>query len=172
MLEDMSLSLNMMIGNSKGIAEYLLNGAIIPDGASKKELADKMASMLDKRLYKANVNLKSTSYTQSVFDSVMKELNIIPNADDSNLMKATLQRIKTSREICDITETTSSKTTDIKDLAAGLTSSFKAHPVETAKAIAPVAAWAGNNKEQAMNTLFQMISKTPSATANKKTKTA
>lgn len=56
-----------------------------------------MSSMLDEKLYNANINLKSTACTQAVFDEIMKELNIIPNVDDSNLMKATLQKIKTSR---------------------------------------------------------------------------
>jgi len=157
MLGDMALTLNMLIGNSEGIAEYLLKGATIPEGADRAQLAKQIASMLDERLYKANINLKSTAYVQGTFDSIMKELNIIPNVDDSNLMKATLQRIKTSREIASITGYGSPKSIDIKDLLRGLSKSFRSNPKETIKTIIPVLKWAKNHDKQMLDTFFQMI---------------
>ncbi len=164
MLKDMTLTLNMLIGNSEGIVDYLLSGATLPSGANREELAKQMATMLDERLYKAGINLKSTSYTQDTFNSIMKELNIIPNVDDSNLMKATLQRIKTSREIASITGYGSPKSIDIKDLLKGLALSFKENPSETVKSIAPILKWMKNNDSQALETFFQMIS--PGTAAN------
>lgn len=157
MLKDMTLTVNMLIGNSEGIAEYLLNGATLPNGANKQEITKQITAMLDERLYKAGINLKSTSYTQDTFNSIMKELNIIPNVDDSNLMKATLQRIKTSREIASITGYGSPKSIDIKDILKGLSLSFKENPSETIKSVLPILKWAKNNNKQALNTFFQMI---------------
>lgn len=157
MLKDMTLTLNMLIGNSEGIADYLLSGATLPSGASREELSKQMALMLDERLYKAGINLKSTAYTQDTFNSIMKELNIIPNVDDSNLMKATLQRIKTSREIASITGYGSPKSIDIKDLLKGLALSFRENPAETIKSIVPILKWAKNNDRQAFETFFQMV---------------
>ena len=158
-LKDIALSLNMMIGNSQGIADAMLEGATLPNGADKKELSKKFAKLLDERLYHAGVDLKNTQYTQNTINGIMKELNIIPDSGNSNLMKATLQRIETSREINSICGTTSSKVVDIEDLAAGILKSFKVNPKETLKTIKPIIKWAYQNNDQAMITFFQMIMK-------------
>ena len=158
-LQDLSLSASMMIGNSEGIANSVLEGATIPAGADKTELAQKLAQLLDERLYKAGVNLQSTQYTQNTINSIVKELNIVLDSGDSNLMKATLQRIETSRAINRACGTTSSKTVNIKDLAKGILKSFKANPKGTIQTIKPIIKWAYKNNDQAMLTFFQMIMK-------------
>lgn len=158
-LQDIALSLNMMIGNSKGIANAMLEGATLPSGANKAQLSERFAQLLDERLYKANVNLKSTQYTQNTINEIMKELNIIPDSANSNLMKATLQRIETSRAINRICGTSSSKAVDIKDLARGIIKSFKVNPKETWQTIKPIMKWAYQNNDQAMITFFQMVIK-------------
>ena len=158
-LQDIGLSLNMMIGNSKGIAEAMLDGATLPSGADKVQLTEQFAQLLDERLYKAGVNLKSTQYTQNTINGIMKELNIIPNSSNSNLMKATLQRIETSRAINRACGTSASKAVDIKDLMNGILKSFKVNPKETWQTIKPIMQWAYQNNDQAMITFFQMIIK-------------
>lgn len=161
-LQDIGLSINMMFGNSEGIARAMMDGARLPLGANKEVLVKQFAQMLDERLYKAGVNLKSTQYTQNTINGIMKELNIVPNAGNSNLMKATLQRIETSRAINRVCGTSSSKTVDIKDLAAGILKSFKVNPKDTWQTIAPIIKWAYKNNDQAMITFFQMIMKNAS----------
>ncbi len=156
-LQDLGLSINMMFGNSEGIARTMLDGATIPSGADSEALVKQFAEKLDEKLYKAGINLKSTQYTQSTINEIMKELNIIPDAGNSNLMKATLQRIETSRAINRVCGTSSSKVVDIKDLAQGILKSFKANPKETIKTISPIITWAYKNNNQAMITFFQMI---------------
>ena len=158
-LDDIALSINMMFGNSEGIARAMLDGATLPTGADEETIAKQFAQMLDEKLFKAGVNIKNTQYTQNAINSTMKELNIIPNAQNSNLMKATLQRIETSRAINRVCGTSSSKTVDIKDLATGILKSFKANPKETWQTITPIIKWAYKNNDQAMLTFFQMIIK-------------
>ena len=158
-LQDIGLSINMMFGNSEGIARSMMDGATLPAGADEEALVKQFAQMLDDRLYKAGVNLKSTQYTQNTINGIMKELNIVPNAGNSNLMKATLQRIETSRAINRVCGTSSSKAVDIKDLAAGILKSFKVNPKETWQTITPIIKWAYKNNDQAMITFFQMIMK-------------
>lgn len=164
-LDDICLSLNMMLGNSKGVADAMLEGAILPSGASKAEVSEKLAKILDERLYKADVNLKSTQYTQNTINNAMKELNIIVNPNNSNLMKATLQRIETSRAINGVCGTSSSKVVDIKDLARGVLKSLKKDRKGTMKKIIPILKWAKENDDQAMQTFFQMIIKQSTAEA-------
>lgn len=159
-LQDVGLSLNMMIGNSKGIAEAMLDGATIPTGASKEQIAEQFAKLLDERLFKADVNLKNTQYTQNSINQIMKELNIIPNSSNSNLMKATLQRIETARGIRSICGNTGNeKISNIKDLGIALIKAFKTNPKEAWKTIKPILKWAIHNQDQAMITFFQMIMK-------------
>lgn len=158
-LQDIALSLNMMIGNSEGIANSLLEGAILPEGADRAEIVKQFAQLLDEKLYKAGVNLKNTQYTQNTINGIMKELNVIADSGNSNLMKATLQRIETSRAINGVCGTKSSKVVDIKDLASGIIKSFKVNPKETWQTIKPIIKWAYQNNDQAMLTFFQMIMK-------------
>lgn len=158
-LSDICLSLNMMIGNSEGIAESLLSGAILPEGSSKSEMVAKVADLLDERLYKAGINLKDVNYTQSTMMGILKELNIIPDAGNSNLLKANLQRIKTSREIFAVTGTEADKAVDIKDMLKGISQSFKNDKTGTIKALKPIIKWAFENKDQTLITFFQMMFK-------------
>ncbi|MCM1265856.1 MAG: AarF/UbiB family protein, partial [Candidatus Gastranaerophilales bacterium] len=159
-LQDVGLSLNMMIGNSRGIAESMLDGAILPRGTNKAQITERFAKLLDERLYKADVNLKNTQYTQNTINQIMKELNIIPNSSNSNLMKATLQRVETARGIRAICGNTGNeKIANIKDLGIALIKAFKTDPKEAWKTLKPILKWALQNKDQAMVTFFQMIIK-------------
>ena len=158
-LSDMVMSLDMMFGNARGIANAMLEGATIPEGASREELAEQFAKLMNERYYNAGVNLKQTEYTQGVINSIMKELGIIPDAGNSNLMKATLQRIETNRAINNACKTSSSRVIDIKDLAQGLMKSFKASPLQTIKNIMPTVSYCFKNPNQAMRVFFQMILK-------------
>lgn len=158
-LSDISLSLNMMIGNSEGIAASLLKGATLPSGVTQEEMIKQVADLLDERLYKAGVNLKDVNYTQSTMMGILKELNIIPDAGNSNLLKANLQRIKTSREIFAVTGTEANKAVDIKDMLKGIVKSFKANPKETYQTIKPIIKWAFKNSDQSLITFFQMMLK-------------
>lgn len=105
------------------------------------------------RSNKAGVNLKSTQYTQNTINGIMKELNVIADSGNSNLMKATLQRIETSRAINAVCGTKSSK------VVSGIIKSFKVNPTETLQVINPIIKWAYKNNDQAMLTFFQMIMK-------------
>ena len=110
---------------------------------------------MDERLYKAEVNLKNTQYVQNTINGIMKELNIIPNSGNSNLMKATLQRIETLRAINGACGTSSNRVVDIKDLFSGILKSFKINPKETWQTIEPIMKWAYQNNDQAMMTFFK-----------------
>lgn len=158
-LKDIGLSLNMMTGNSKGVAEAMLEGATLPKGISKSEITKQFSDELDKRLFKAGVNLKNVNYTQSTINGILKDLNIIPNASNSNLIKATLQRVKTSRELFAVTDTQSNKLIDMKDLGIGVMKSFKLHPIETLKTIAPILKYAFDNDYDSLVVFLQMLQK-------------
>ena len=151
----------MLIGNSKGTADSLLEGAILPKGSNKEELSAKFAQLLDERLFKAGINLKNTQYSQYVINEIMKELNIVPNAESSNLIKATIQRLETLKAINKACgkENKTIDSDDFKDLARGFLKSLKVNPMQTIKTIAPMVKWAYQNDNQAMITFFQMIIK-------------
>lgn len=159
-LDDIILSLNMMFGNAKSIASAMLDGATLPQDKTQEEILEEFTKLLNERLYNAGVNLKNTTYTQNTINEIMKELNIVPNGANSNLMKATLQRIETLRAINRTCETPSKKSTDIKDLMIGVLKSFKYNPKDTTTSILPIMKWVIQNKDIAMRTFFQMIMKT------------
>lgn len=156
-LQDLNLSLNTMFGNTSGIANFMLDGAVLPNGANKVELANKFAQLLDEKLFKADINLMNVVYTQTTIDGIMKDLNIIPKSSDSNLLKATFQRVKTLREICLATGNQENRVVDMKDLCLGILKSFKTNPKETLKTIKPIIQWACENHNHAMTTAFQMV---------------
>lgn len=158
-LSDISLSLNMLIGNSEGIATSLLDNATLPSGMTQKAAIEQVSSLLDERLYKAGINLKDVNYTQATMMGILSDLNIIPDATNSNLLKANLQRIKTSREIFAVTGTEANKSIDIKDMLTGIKQSFKVDPKGTMKTIKPIVKWAFKNKDQTLITFFQMMFK-------------
>lgn len=167
-LQDLGLSMNMMFGNSRGIADAMLDGATLPAGASKEKIAEKFTKMLDEKLFKANVNIKNTQYTQTTINQIMKELNIIPNSNNSNLMKATLQRVETARAIKDICGINGNdKILNIQDMGKALIKAFKTNPREAWNTIKPILQWALKNKDQAMVTFFQMIIKNTEVQAQK-----
>ncbi len=158
-LSDISLSLNMLIGNSEGIATSLLNNATLPKGMTQQAAIEQVSRLLDEKLYKAGINLKDVNYTQATMMGILSDLNIIPDASNSNLLKANLQRIKTSREIFAVTGTEANKSIDIHDMLAGIKQSFKSNPKATMKTIKPIVKWAFKNKDQTLITFFQMMFK-------------
>lgn len=160
MIKDLALSMDMMFGHSKGIADAVLEGATIPTGTTKEELSAKIAKMLDERMFKANVNLKNTQFSQNTVSEILKELNVIPDSNNSNLLKATLQRVETARAIKNVCGFNGNdKILNIKDMGIALIKAFRTNPKETWDAIKPIIQWAINNKDQAMVTFFQMIIK-------------
>lgn len=163
-IHDIGLALNMTIGNSKGVAKTLLDGAIIPDGKSRADLEIKLAKLLDDKLFKAGVNIKNIDYTQTTIETILKELSIIPNPNNAALFKAGLQRIKTTKEIENITGINFSKRSDLKDLMVAILKSMKTNPKETMQTIIPVMKWAYKNNNQAMISFFQVLIKTHSST--------
>ena len=156
-LHDITLSLNTMLGNSQGMAEGILDGVILPAGTNKKEMAKKLASMLDERLFKADVNLKNARFVQKTINQIMKELNIIPDTNNSNLLKASLQRLETSGAINTACGTTSNKRNDLKDLLFGIIKAFKASPLKASTDIYDIMTWMYNNDEQAIRTIYQVV---------------
>jgi len=129
---------------------------------NRAKIIQRFAQLLDERLFKADISLKNGAYNQSIINGIMKELGIIPNADNSNLMKAVLQRVKTSREIFTATGATSIadvKMGDVKDLCSAILKAFRTNPKETIATIKPIIQWAYRNNDQAMITFFQVLIK-------------
>ncbi len=158
-IQDISLYSSLLIGNSEGVANALLHGAELPSDAAKEELAKQFAQMLDKRLFNAGVNLQNTAYTQGTINDIMKELKIVPAAHNTNLMKATVQRIKTLREICEATGIAENKHQDVKELMYGISQAMATKPKETLKQLLPLIKWAYKNNEQTLTTFFHMLMK-------------
>ncbi|MBQ3311264.1 hypothetical protein IJG72_04230 [bacterium] len=85
------------------------------------------------------------------------ELNVIVDSGNSNLMKATLQRIETNRAINGVCGTKSNRVVDMKNLVIGILKSFKTNPQKTWQTIKPIIKWIKQNDDQAMQTFFQML---------------
>ena len=158
-LQNMGLSLNIMIGNSQGIADTMLEGAILPKGANKTDIAKRFAQLLDERLFKANIKLTDAHYSESTINAIMKELNVIVDPANTALFKATLTRVETSRAINSACGTSSNRMVDIKDLLSGFTQAFRYSPKETWQTVKPIMQWAYKNNDQAMQTFFQVLIK-------------
>ena len=158
-LQNMGLSLNIMIGNSQGIADTMLEGAILPKGANKADIAKRFAQLLDERLFKANIKLTDAHYSESTINAIMKELNVIVDPANTALFKATLTRVETSRAINSACGTGSNRMVDIKDLLSGFAQAFRYSPKETWQTVKPIMQWAYKNNDQAMQTFFQVLIK-------------
>lgn len=158
-LKDLGWTMNLMVGNSKGIAEKLLDGAKLPSGASKKEITDKLAQELDTKLFKAGVNLKDIDFTQNTMNGILKDLGVIPDAGNANFFKASLQRVKTHRELLDSCGEAVNRKQDLKDLAVGMALAFKSNPKEAVKTFGPIIKYVKQNDYDAMRVFFQMFQK-------------
>ena len=156
-LRDISLALNTVVGNSKGIAETIVERAVIPAGANKKQIVEEFTKLLDERLYKAHVNLTNPQYANTVINDIMRKLNIIIDSGDANLLKATLKREETLKELSRVCGTSVQRRVDLKDLVQGLMRSTGQHPIETWKTLKPIISWVYNNRDQAMRTVFQLL---------------
>lgn len=79
------------IGNTKGIAKALLRNANLPDGMSEKQALEIVEKGLKERVYNGHTNLVGGNLFKDVNDvglKVMAENNIIPNQNNTNLLKA------------------------------------------------------------------------------------
>ena len=80
--------LDYIFGNSRGIAKTNLEGAILPDGVSHSEAIDRVAAELDKHIFNNKTRIPTPNVINDFCSNVMRELKIIPNANNANLIKA------------------------------------------------------------------------------------
>lgn len=93
------LLIGSISGNSRKISESILQNAEIPEGENREELAEALQQALDKRLYKAGVNLTDCQYNQQFLETLLEEKGIIvPEAETANF-KAQMQAIRTYDQI-------------------------------------------------------------------------
>lgn len=83
--------LDYFIGNSKGIAKALLRNANLPQGMTEKQALELVDKGIKERVYNGHTNLIGENLFQEVNNvglKVMEENKIIPNQNNTNLLKA------------------------------------------------------------------------------------
>ncbi len=80
--------LDFIFGNSRGIAKTNLEGAILPDNLTKEDALDKLTTELDKHIFNKQTKIPPPNTVNDFCIELMKEMKIIPNADNANLIKA------------------------------------------------------------------------------------
>ncbi len=80
--------LDYIFGNSRGIAKTNLEGAILPDGVSHSEAVDRVAAELDKHIFNNKTRIPTPNVINDFCSNVMRDMRIIPNANNANLIKA------------------------------------------------------------------------------------
>lgn len=80
--------LDYIFGNSRGIAKTNLDGAILPEGLTKEEALEKLTEKLNIHIFNNETLIPPPNTINDFCTSVMREMKIIPNADNANLIKA------------------------------------------------------------------------------------
>lgn len=80
--------LDFIFGNSRGIAKTNLEGAILPEGLSREDAIEKLVTELDTHIFNSKTQIPPPNTITDFCIDVMKNMKIIPNADNANLIKA------------------------------------------------------------------------------------
>lgn len=80
--------LDFIFGNSRGIAKTNLEGAILPEGLSRDDAIEKLVTELDTHIFNSKTQIPPPNTITDFCIDVMKNMKIIPNADNANLIKA------------------------------------------------------------------------------------
>ncbi len=80
--------LDFIFGNSRGIAKTNLEGAILPEGLSRDAAIEKLVKELDTHIFNSKTQIPPPNTITDFCVDVMKNMKIIPNADNANLIKA------------------------------------------------------------------------------------
>lgn len=80
--------LDFIFGNSRGIAKTNLEGAILPEGLSREDAIEKLVKELNTHIFNNETRIPPPNTINDFCTQVMKQMKIIPNADNANLIKA------------------------------------------------------------------------------------
>lgn len=80
--------LDFIFGNSRGLAKTNLEGAILPDGLGYNQAVEKLTAELDKHIFNNKTQVPTPNAINDFCAQVMREMKIIPNANNANLIKA------------------------------------------------------------------------------------
>lgn len=80
--------LDYIFGNSRGIAKTNLEGAILPEGLTQNQAIARVAAELDKHIFNNKTRIPTPNVINDFCSNVMREMKIIPNANNANLIKA------------------------------------------------------------------------------------
>ncbi len=80
--------LDYIFGNSRGIAVTNLQGAILPENITYSQAVEKLTEELNKHVFNNKTKLPTPHAINDFCANVMRDLKIIPNADNANLIKA------------------------------------------------------------------------------------
>lgn len=80
--------LDFIFGNSRSLAKTNLEGAILPEGLSQSEALEKLTQELNKHIFNNKTQVPTPNTINEFCSQVMREMKIIPNANNANLIKA------------------------------------------------------------------------------------
>ena len=80
--------LDFIFGNSRGLAKTNLEGAILPEGLGYNQAVEKLTAELDKHIFNNKTQVPTPNAINDFCAQVMREMKIIPNANNANLIKA------------------------------------------------------------------------------------
>lgn len=90
-IENVLNHLDYFIGNAKGIAKALLRNANLPEGMTKEQAQNLVEQGLKEKAYNGHTNLLDGQIFQNINNiglKIMEDNGIIPNQNNTNLLKA------------------------------------------------------------------------------------
>ena len=97
----LKLSQYIKNGNIKDLSSYIMEGAILPDGMTKKQSIEIMESELKKMFFdtKTKINYMNNNEFFILTSNIMREHNIIPSTTQLNLEKAKHSAMKSANAV-------------------------------------------------------------------------
>lgn len=80
--------LDFIFGNSRSLAKTNLEGAILPEGMSIDTAIEKLTKELDTHIFNNKTKIPPPNTINEFCSHVMRDMKIVPNADNANLIKA------------------------------------------------------------------------------------
>lgn len=153
--------LDTALGNSRGLAERMVKMAIrLPKGVSNESLVDRLAQDLDRKIFRARVNIMKNNYTGRMIDQILRDHRVILSPEQVGFFKANAQAVMTYRELSAAVGDAQDRFVKeaLSDVIAGLKKRVWRHPLKVLNVIWPGLKHFLRHPKEALRVLIQFLS--------------
>jgi predicted unusual protein kinase regulating ubiquinone biosynthesis (AarF/ABC1/UbiB family) len=150
---------NTMVGNSKTLAEDLVDTGILTESAQKEDpkvLKTKIAQALEDQVFKARVNLSGTEVNQKI-QAILEEQGVMLNPELSKYFVSFLKGRNTLKELQELTGTTVSTAQSNKNKQESLQAMFDTDIGSAVKGMLPTVWYTLTHPNEARRTAYQFL---------------